>query len=231
MDKKHVETMIDNALHIGHRTQSWNPKMRKYIYGSKSGIHVFDLNKTATYLEQAVEYLKFLASSGKTVLFVSTKPQAANLIIDLAEKTQMPYVVNKWMPGLFTNFSTLKKRIKYYNDLIEEEKSGGFEKYTKKEASQKRKEIQKLDAAFGGVRGLNRLPDAVFIADVVKDKIVVTEAVRTKIPVVAIVDTNADPDGIHKIIPANDDSTKSIKYIFGTIADAMSKAKNAKSKS
>jgi len=223
-----VKEMLDNAVHFGHQTQKWNPKMRKFLYGSKNGIHIFDLEKTAQSLELALEYLKLAAAKGRTILFVSTKPQAANLIIKAAHTTKMPYVVNKWIPGLFTNFTTMKKRIKYFNDLLAQEESGELEKYTKKEQAKIKKEIVKLEAALGGVRSLDRLPDIVFVADVVRDKIVVKEANKMKIPVVAITDSNADPDGIYKVIPANDDAVKSLKFIIEKVEAAIASSKNVK---
>lgn len=225
-----VKEMLDSALHFGHQTKKWNPKMKKFLYGSKNGIHIFDLDKTVLYLVKALEYLKLSAANGKTILFVSTKPQAAHIILKVAGETKMPYVIHKWMAGLFTNFSTMKKRIKYFNDLLAQEKSGELEKYTKKEIAKFKKEIVKLEAALGGVRSLERLPDIVFVADVVRDKIVVKEANKMKIPVVAIVDSNADPDGIACIIPANDDAVGSISYILGKVEKSILEGRSSKSK-
>lgn len=221
MSQFDLKEMLESAVHFGHKTQKWNPKMKKYLYTEKNGIHIFDLQKTQDCLDKAVEFLKGCAASGKRVLLVSTKPQAAHLIIDAANATKMPYVVHKWMGGLLTNFSTMKQRIRYFRTLREQEKSGEFEKYTKKEASDLKKVIVKLNDALGGVRDLDRLPDVVFVADVVRDRIVVKEANKMKIPVVAIVDSNADPDGIAHPIPGNDDAVKSLTYLISAVKNAM----------
>lgn len=230
MSKNVVKEMMDAAMHFGHQTQRWNPKMKPFLYGSKNGIHIFDLEKTANCLEKAIEFLKQVASSGRTVMMASTKPQAARLIMDAAKSSKMPYVVHKWMPGLLTNFSTIKKRIKYFNDLLEQEKSGELEKYTKKEIARIKKELIKLQDAFGGVRELDKLPAVVFVADVVRDKIVVKEANKMRIPVVAIVDSNADPDGVDYPIPANDDALSSLTFVVAKVKEALADAKGSKKK-
>ncbi len=228
VDAAAVKKMMEAAMHFGHQTQRWNPKMRRYLYGSKNGIHVFDLDKTALYLDRAAEYVKQLVSSGKVVMFASTKPQAANLIAEAANEVNMPYVINKWMPGLLTNFSTIKRRVKYFNKLRKEEKEGEFDKYTKKEAVKLRKELVKLEDAFGGVKDMEKLPDAIFITDVVRDKLLVKEANKIKIPVIAIVDSNADPTGVDYEIPANDDAIASIGYVIDTMKNAIKESKGKK---
>jgi small subunit ribosomal protein S2 len=221
MAKIELKEMLEAAVHFGHKTQKWNPKMRKYIYGSKNGIHIFDLQKTQDCLVKALDALKVAAGSGKTVLMVSTKPQAAQMVVDAANDTKMPYVVHKWMGGLLTNWSTMRQRIRYYRSLKDQEKTGGFEKYTKKEAANLRKNIDKLETALGGVSTLERLPDMVFVADAVRDKIAIREANKMKIPVVAIVDSNADPDGVAYPIPGNDDAVKSLSYLISAVKDAI----------
>ncbi len=226
-----LQDMLEAAVHFGHKTQKWNPKMKKFLFGSKNSIHIIDLNKTQDALMKAAEYLKLNAASGKKVLLVCTKPQAAGLITSAAEATQMPYVVHKWMGGLLTNFSTIKQRIRYFKKLRDDEQSGEFEKYTKKEASQFKKDILKLQASLGGVRDLEKLPDVVFVADVVRDKIAVDEAKKLKIPVVAIVDSNSDPDGIAYPIPGNDDAIKSLTYLINAVKDAMIEGKSGKTTS
>jgi small subunit ribosomal protein S2 len=221
MSQFNLKDMLESAVHFGHKTQKWNPKMKRYLYGEKNGIHIFDLQKTCDALEKSVEFLKHSAASGKRILLVSTKPQAAHLIIDTANATKMPYVVHKWMGGLLTNFSTMKQRIRYFRSLLEQEKTGEFEKYTKKEASELRKVIVKLEDALGGVRDMDRLPDVVFVADAVRDRIVIKEANKMKIPVVAIVDSNADPDGVAYPIPGNDDALKSLTYLINAVKNAI----------
>ncbi len=228
MNQSVVKEMLDNAVHFGHKTQKWNPKMKKYLFGARNGVHIFDLEKTQEALDKAVEFLKTSAASGKTILFVSTKPQAAHLIKEVAEATHMPYVVHKWMGGLLTNFTTMKQRIRYYKNLKDQEKTGGFGKYTKKEAVVLRKEIEKLDTALGGVSDLERLPDIVFLADAVRDRIVVKEANKVKVLVVAIADSNADPDGIAYPIPGNDDAVKSLTYLLQKVKSAILSGKGAK---
>lgn len=228
MAQQDIQALLDAAVHFGHKTQKWNPKMKRFLHGARNGIHIFDLQKTQEYLEKALEYLKNSASTGKVVLFVSTKPQAASMVVEAALATKMPYVVHKWMPGLLTNFSTMKQRIRYYKKLRDEEKSGEFEKYTKKEVSQFKKEILKLEEALGGVRDLDRLPDVVFLADVLRDRIVVKEANKMKIPVVGIVDSNADPDGVFKVIPGNDDAVKSLSHLIGKVQRALMDGKGVK---
>lgn len=228
MSKNIVKEMMDAAMHFGHQTQRWNPKMKPFLYGSKSGIHIFDLEKTAVCLDKAMEFLKQTSASGRMVMLASTKPQAAKLIMDAAKTAKMPYVIHKWMPGLLTNFSTMKKRIKYFNDLLEQEKTGELAKYTKKEIAKIKKELIKLQDAFGGVREMDKLPGVVFVADVVRDRIIVNEANKMKIPVVAIVDSNSDPDGVDYPIPANDDALSSLTFIISKVKESLGEGKGVK---
>ena len=223
-----VKDMLDAAVHFGHKTQKWNPKMRPFIYGTKNNIHVFDLEKALEGLLKALEYIKNISANGKVILFVSTKQQAADLIVNSAKESGMPYVIHKWMPGLLTNFTTMKRRIKYLNDLIEQEKTGEFEKYTKKEASELKKDIHKLEASLGGVKSVKRLPDALFVVDVVRDKIAVQEANKLKIPVIGIADSNADPDLLDYAIPGNDDAIKSLTYLITAVKDAILEGRKSK---
>lgn len=218
---KTVKDMFANAVHVGHRTQKWNPKMKKMLYGEKSGFHVINLEKTVENLEKALKFMSKMSSEGKTILFVSTKPQSVKLVEDLAKGCKMPYVVQKWIPGLLTNFPTLKTRIKYLADLKEQEASGEFEKYTKKEASSLKKTINKLETALGGVQNLKDTPDAVFVVDIIRDAIVVKEANKLGIPVVALVDSNADPGVVNYPIPANDDALKSLTYLLGRVEEVL----------
>ncbi len=220
-----LQEMLDAAVHFGHKTQKWNPKMKPYLYGARDGVHVFDLQKTKENLDKALDFLKRASAQGKKILFVSTKPQAASLILDAAKATNMPYVIHKWMGGLLTNFVTIKHRIRYYKKLRDDEKSGEFDKYTKKEVSELKKVIEKLEATLGGVRDLDDLPDAVFVTDAVKDKIVLREAKKMKIPVVGIVDSNADPDGVTYPIPANDDAVRSLTYLIDKVKCAILEGK------
>ena len=213
--------MVANAVHYGHRTHKWDPRMRKYLHGEKGGL-------TLKMLNDSLDFMKKSVSEGKTVLFVSTKPQAIKLVEETAKDCGMPYVVTRWIPGLITNFGTIKKRIKYLKDLKEQEATGEFDKYTKKEASKLKKTIEKLETSLGGVQEMTRKPDVIFVVDVVKDKIVVEESNRAGIPVVAIVDSNSNPEGVDYPIPGNDDAVRSINYLVGKIAEAVKGSKKAK---
>jgi len=229
MNKKMLKDMFDNAVHIGHRKHKWNPKMKKFIYCEKDGVHVINLEKTAEYLENALKFLAKKTSEGKKIMFVSTKPQSINLLSGVAKECSMPYVVGKWIPGLLTNFSTLKVRIKYLADLKDQKETGEFSKYTKKEAVKLNKTIDKLGLALGGVQNMRYLPDVVFVVDLVRDAIVVKEAQKLGIPVVGIADTNADPE-IDFPIPGNDDAILSLTYLLGEVAKVVKEAGQSKSK-
>ncbi|PIZ76038.1 30S ribosomal protein S2 [Candidatus Peregrinibacteria bacterium CG_4_10_14_0_2_um_filter_38_24] len=227
MDKKLAQEMFDNAVHVGHRTQKWNPRMKKYLYGEKDGVHIINLEKTSEGLDRALAFLEKLVSEGKNVLFVSTKPQSLKLVEEAAKSCGMPYVVSRWIPGLITNFSTLKNRIKYFVNLKAEMASGEFDKYTKKEAAKLKKIIDTLELSLGGVQNLRGVPDAVFVVDTVRDKIAVKEAKVVGIPIVAITDSNSDPTVIGYPIPGNDDALKSLTYLVGKIVASLNKARKA----
>lgn len=224
------EEMFKNGLHIGHSTHRWNPRMKRFIYGERNGIHLINLESTAEKLEEALAFLKNFISEGKTILFVSTKPQAVHLLEEVANECGMPFVVSKWIPGLLTNFSTLKRRIKYLADLKAQEEAGELDKYTKKELAKIKKDITKLEMALGGVQGMNKRPDAVFVLDVCRDKIAVVEAKCCNMPVIALVDTNADPTIIDYPIPANDDSLTSLTWVLTKVKEVF-KSSKAKVKS
>lgn len=224
MQKDEIKKMFDCAVHIGHRTQKWNPRMKRYIFGERNGIHIIDLEKTYEMLEKALAFLTKSVSENKTILFVSTKPQSVKLIEKLANDCHMPYVVSKWIPGLLTNFTTIKTRTKYLADLKSQEASGELSKYTKKEISKLKKIIDKLQISLGGVQNMFSRPDVVFVVDALRDKIVVKEARRMRIPVVGIVDTNADPTIVDYPIPGNDDAIRSLTYFIDTVRGVFSKA-------
>lgn len=227
MSKEEIKKMFQNAVHIGHRTHKWNPRMKRFIYGERNGVHIIDLEKTFEFFEKAMQFLSKTVAEGKTILFVSTKPQSLKLLQETAQRCHMPYVISKWIPGLLTNYPTLKTRIKYLANLKEQEASGDFDKYTKKEASKLKKIIEKLSAALGGVENMKSAPDAVFVVDVVRDAIVVKEAKKLRIPVVGIVDTNADPYSVDYPIPGNDDAIKSLSYLIGRIEEVLMKPSKA----
>jgi small subunit ribosomal protein S2 len=218
--------LLDAACHFGHRKEKWNPKMKPDLFGVRRGVHIFDLENTHKALKETVDYLRALQKSGKTILFVSTKLQALNGIEQLSKALSQPVVTKKWVPGLLTNWSTIKNRIKYYLDLQQSFRTGDVDKYTKKEQVALRKELAKLDAGFSGVAAMKGLPDAVFIVDAVRDHVAVLEARKLGIPVFGICDSNADPDNFKIHIPANDDAVKSIEIILTCIQNELSDAKS-----
>jgi len=221
-----LKEMVKHAVHFGHPTAKWNPKMKPYLYGKRNGIHIFDLRKTAEGLMKALDFVANAARANRRILFVGTKPQCHVILEDLHKTTHVPVVTDKWIPGLLTNYKTIKKRIDYFKKLKEDDKTGGLEKFTKKEQVKLRKKIQDLSASLSGVEDMQDLPDALFVADIVRDNLAVLEAKRLRIPVVGIVDSNADPDLVDYVIPANDDAIKSLEYIFGFVKEALgSKAK------
>lgn len=216
-----LKDMVKSAVHFGHPTHKWNPKMKIYLYGKRNGIHIFDLKLTASKLVEALDFLGNAARAKKTILFVGTKQQCHPLLNDLKASTQMPIVTDKWIPGLLTNFKTIKKRIDYFKELKESDASGGLSKYTKKEQMKLRKKIQDLSASLSGVEDMTEIPDVLFVVDIVRDHIAVNEARRLNIPVVGIVDSNADPDKVNYPIPANDDAIKSLEYILGLVKESL----------
>jgi len=228
MSQVELKEMLAAAVHFGHPTQRWNPKMKRYLYGVYQGIHVFDLQKTFDQLQKALGYIQLTVSEGKTILFVSTKQQAASIVDNVAKKCGMPYVTHKWIGGLLTNFATVKRRIKHFQDLLEAQSTGELLKYTKKEMSKIKKELEKLETAFGGLKNLTRMPDALFVIDTVRDNIAIQEARKLHIPIIAITDSNADPDEIDYPIPGNDDAVKSLKYFLAKVEDSILNAKNKK---
>ena len=222
-----LEEMLVAACHFGHKVSKWNPKMHSYIFTKRDGIHIFDLTKTYEALVKALEFLKEASAAGKTILLVSTKLQAAKMLAEYAEKCGCPNVTRKWMPGLLTNFETIRKRIKYFKDLKEQKASGEWEKYTKKERLELDRTMQKLDGAFSGVEGMSRLPDVVVVVDSVRDILALKEARRLKITTVGICDSNADPDLLTYPIPGNDDAVKALRFFIEKIAGAIEEGKKS----
>lgn len=214
--------LLESACHLGHPTNKWHPHMAPFIYGSRKGIHIFDLEHTRTHLEEVCAALKKLQSEGKQILFVSTKQQSIPLIEDIGETLNQPTVTKKWIPGLLTNWSTIKERLRYYLDLQDSFRSGSVEKYTKKEQVSLRKKLTKLDAALSGLSDMKRIPDAVFVVDAVRDAVAIAEARKLKVPLYGICDSNANPDNFTAFIPANDDAVRSLTLILGTIKEELS---------
>jgi small subunit ribosomal protein S2 len=220
--------LIAAACHLGHPREKWNPKMAPFLYGTRKGIHIFDLTKTKEHLEHVCHELQKLQTEGKTILLVSTKQQSIPLIEEMGELLHQPVVTKKWIPGLLTNWPTLKRRIQYYLDLRKSFQTGEVEKYTKKEQTDLRKEMIKLDSALSGVAHMTGLPQAMFIVDAVRDNVAVLEAKKLGIPVYGICDSNANPDLFASFVPANDDAVKSIEIILRTVLSAMQEGKSKK---
>jgi len=218
-----IKDLFENAVHYGHKKSYWNPKMKQYIFAEKNGVHLIDLNKTAESLEEACKFLHSASAGGKKVLMVGTKPQVSDMIKEMAKHLKLPFVSKKWPGGLLTNWSVFKERITHLKQLREDLDSGDLAaKFTKKEVAKMEKELEKLENSLGGVEDMNGLPDVLFVVDPHNETLAIKEANTKKIPVVAIVDTNADPDGVDYVIPANDDSRKSLALVLETIAAACS---------
>lgn len=215
-----MKQLLEAGAHFGHRTRRWNPKMAPYIYGSRKGIYIIDLQKTLKLIEEACEFIRAKASEGGTMIMVGTKKQAQRVIEEEAKRCGAFYVNNRWLGGLLTNFKTIKSRIDRLIELEQMEQSGELAKLPKKEQSRLRKVLEKLRKNLGGLKGMDKLPEIVFVVDPRKEKNAVAEANILGIPVVGIVDTNCDPDPIDYVIPANDDAIRSIKLIVSKIADA-----------
>ncbi len=220
-----LKTLLEAGVHFGHQTRKWNPKMKKYIFGARNKIHILDLQKTIRELRHAYSFVRNSVAEGKTILFVGTKPQAQQIIQQEAERCGAFYVSYKWLPGTLTNFETIRKSVKKLEEIEEMYKSGVFEQLKKKEAKLRTKKMQRLQQLLAGIRNMEKLPDIVYIVDTVFEEIALKEAKRMKIPVVAICDTDADPDLIDYPIPANDDAIRSIKLITSIIADAVIEGK------
>ena len=215
-----MKDLLEAGVHFGHQTQRWNPKMDKYIYGDKSGIHILDLRITYDTLEKTQDFVqKLVANSGK-VLFVGTKPQAQKVIEEQAIRAQMPYVNHRWLGGMLTNFKTIIKRVIYLNELNSLETSGEINAYPKPERLRIRREIEKLTKSIGGIVNLNKLPEAIFIVDLLNETTALTEAKKLDIPVIGLADSNVDPENVDFVIPGNDDAIRSIEVIATAIADA-----------
>ena len=220
-----LKQLLEAGSHFGHQARRWNPAMRPYIYAERDGIHIFDLVKTKEGLEKACEYVKNTVGEEKTVLLLGTKRQAADQIKLAADKTGMPYVNVRWMGGLFTNFDQVGKSIRKLASLKDQREKGELKKYTKREQLLIDRQIGKLEKFFGGVAGLTKIPDALFVVDTHREEVAVKEANRMKVPVVGMVDTNGEPSLVDYVIPVNDDAVKSIELVVGAIADAIASSK------
>ncbi|GFR37699.1 30S ribosomal protein S2 [Insulibacter thermoxylanivorax] len=220
-----MKQLLEAGVHFGHQTRRWNPKMEKYIFTERNGIYIIDLQKTVKKVEEAYNYVKSLAASGGTILFVGTKKQAQDSVREEAERCGMFWINQRWLGGTLTNFQTIQKRIARLHELERMEEDGTFELLPKKEVIILRKEKERLEKFLGGIKNMKQLPDALFVIDPRKERIAVSEARKLGIPIIAIVDTNCDPDEIDYVIPGNDDAIRAVKLLTSKIADAVVEAR------
>lgn len=216
-----MKQLLEAGVHFGHQTRRWNPKMAKYIFTERNGIYIIDLQKTVKKAEEAYSFVRSVAEEGKSVLFVGTKKQAQEAIKDEALKADMYFVNERWLGGMLTNFQTIQKRVNRLKELEAMEADGVFEVLTKKEVQGLKHEMEKLEKYLGGIKDMDKLPGALFIVDPRKERIAVAEAHKLNIPIVAIIDTNCDPDEIDYPIPGNDDAIRAVRLLTGKIADAI----------
>ncbi|MCB9128342.1 MAG: 30S ribosomal protein S2 [Ardenticatenales bacterium] len=215
-----MKSLLEAGVHFGHRTRRWNPKMRPFIFTERNGIHIIDLSQTLDQLHRAYEMVRKITEEGGVVLFVGTKRQAQDTIEREAERANMPYVSQRWLGGTLTNFRTIRQRVRYLQDQEAKRNRGEFELITKKEALDAEREIEKLNLRLGGIKNMETLPDALFVIDVRREHLAIHEATILGIPVIGVVDTNCDPDGIDLVVPSNDDAIRAIRLMAGAIADA-----------
>jgi small subunit ribosomal protein S2 len=218
-----MKELLEAGVHFGHQVRRWNPKMKEYIFGERNGIYIIDLQKTQKMFREALQYVSNIVAEdrGKTVLFVGTKRQAQDAVREEAERAGQYFVNQRWLGGLLTNFQTVQKSIRRLKDLEEMQTDGRYEKLTKKERIKLDREREGLNKVLSGIKGMNRLPDAVFVIDVRKEEIAVAEANKLGIPVIAVVDTNCSPEGVDYVIPGNDDALRAVRLFASRIADAV----------
>lgn len=224
-----MRDMLAAGVHFGHQTRFWNPKMDEYIFGARNKIHIINLERTLPAFNEALETIRKLAAKKKKILFVGTKRAAAKVIREQAQRVGMPYVDQRWLGGMLTNYKTIRQSIKRLKELETQAQDGTFEKLTKKEALQKQRLMDKLERSLGGIKDMGGLPDALFVVDVQHEKIAVSEANKLGIPVIGIVDTNSDPEGVDIVIPGNDDAIRAIRLYVTAVADAIMEGKNQSS--
>jgi small subunit ribosomal protein S2 len=225
MIKVSLQQLLDSGAHFGHQAKRWNPKMAEYLYGVSEGVHVFDLVKTKAALEEALTFLSKSISDGKNVLLLGTKKQIKDKIIEIGKEAEVPYVSERWLGGTFSNFVMVKRSIKKLSDMKEGFATGEFNKYTKKEKLLMQRELDRLERFFGGIATLTKIPDVIFVVDTHKESSAIREAVKAKVTIVGIVDSNADPTDIDYPIPMNDDATKALEYVLGLIKEALLEGK------
>jgi small subunit ribosomal protein S2 len=221
-----MRQMLEAGVHFGHQTRFWNPKMAQYIFGHRNKIHIINLERTLDNFNGASKFVRQLAANRGTVLFVGTKRQAREIVVEEAQRAGMPYVDQRWLGGMLTNFKTVKVSIKRLKEMEQMSQEGGLERMSKKEALTTQREIEKLNKSIGGIKDMVALPDAIFVIDVGYHKIAIQEATKLGIPVVAVVDTNHSPEGVTYVIPGNDDSSRAVRLYARGIADAVLEGKS-----
>ncbi len=219
-----MKQLLEAGVHFGHQTRRWNPKMDRYIFTERNGIYIIDLQKTVKKVEEAYNFVRDLAADGGKILFVGTKKQAQDSVKDEAERCGMYFINQRWLGGTLTNFETIQKRIKRLKNLEKMEEDGTFDVLPKKEVMLLKKEMDRLEKFLGGIKDMQSVPDAIFVIDPRKERIAIAEAHKLNIPIVAIVDTNCDPDEIDYVIPGNDDAIRAVKLLTGKMADAVIEA-------
>jgi len=226
-----MKALLEAGAHFGHQTKRWNPKMKPFIFAARNGIHIIDLQQTITGLNNSYRFVADTVAAGGKVLFVGTKKQAQEAVIEEATRSNQPYIVQRWLGGTLTNFGTIRKRLRYLAELEAQRDRGDLARLTKAEGLKVEEEIGKLNRVFGGIKNMERFPDALFIIDPHKEQLAVQEAQKVGIPIVAMVDTNCDPDVIDYIIPCNDDAIRGIRLMTGKIADAAIEGRNRRESS
>jgi small subunit ribosomal protein S2 len=220
-----MRELLQAGVHFGHQARYWNPKMGKYIFGARNKIHIINLEHTVPAINEALDVMKTLAANNNKVLFVGTKRAASKILRNEAERAGMPFVSHRWLGGMLTNYKTIRQSIKRLRDLETKSEDGTFEKLTKKEALMNRREMDKLDRSIGGIKDMGGLPDALFVIDVEHERIAISEANKLGIPVIAVVDTNSNPDGVDYVIPGNDDAIRAIRLYAKSAAEAILEGK------
>ncbi len=223
--KINKEEMIERGMHLGHKTSKLHPRMEDFVVGIKNTIHIIDLDQTKEMFEKALNYIEGIVKEKGKIIMIGTKSPLRHLVREKAEEAEMPYVTERWIGGTFTNFNVISKRAKYFKDLKQEKKDGKFAKYTKKEQLVKDKELFNLDLKFSGIQNLEKVPEAIFICDLVKDDLALEEAKKQGIKIIAIVDTNADISKVDYPITANDDAVSSVSYILDKVVEVINKSK------
>ena len=216
-----MRELLEAGAHFGHQTRYWNPKMNEYVFGARNNIHIINLEKTLPRLQEACVYIRGIAAKRNKILFVGTKRSAGKVVKEHAARVKMPYVDKRWLGGMLTNYKTIRQSIRRLRDLETQSTDGTFEKLTKKEALSRQRTLEKLEDSLGGIKDMGGLPDALFVVDVDHERIAITEAKKLQIPVVGIVDTNSNPDGVDYVIPGNDDAIRSIRLFVEAIADSV----------